>query len=492
VINALETGSSQVSDFIYRQIRKDEAQETLIKAAADKSKALYLIAQTYGIAPGDQLKESFEKAVTALGKSPSAQSDLLALAKDAMRDGQYATAVFILDQSPSTTDETLLKARRSACAMYIADDLMKSEKTINDSPYQLVGKEEDLSKLLGAGYSPKEPDLKPGFPPMPHAIDLTSVFEGKPAPAVKKDDTDPVNFPGTDEKLKVSKTDATEELLKLSNKLSSEGGKIDDTRTKQAVLLIQFGNTLMDERKYSDAAAKFREAFYLYPRCAAARTKLNEALTMQKLDPKIAAVRFKLYKAIAESGKAEAAIAELFDYAHLADNGPAYALLGLSMLKENCQSTVGYRYLVDSFDKTWPAESDQLKASAHLVIARLLERDAEEAKNASQKERMMNDIQLASIEYRIAATLDSKNQEILDGLLENAKVGVRYANNPNNNMMLGGGYYLKGRKDLAKDAYGLALSQNPSDPGIKNAYDKYKALSTGPESEVTPLNPMTK
>jgi len=478
VHSALETGSSKISDFIFKQAQKAAAQDTLKKASEDKNKAIVLIAQTDGIAPGDQVKESFENAVRALGKNPAAESDLLALSQEALQNGQYAAAVFVLDKAPAAKDEQYLQARRAAYAMYIADDLMKSEKTADGSPYGLSAKHENIASALKENYTLKEPDPEPGFPPVPKSIDLTAFVESPASDAAKKMEPAPLAFPGTDESLKSTQADATKELIKLSEQIDSENGKKEETRTKQAVLLIQFGNTLMAEKKFAPAAMKFRQALYLYPNCTAAQSKLDEALKSQNIDPSNAKARFELYKSIAESGQAEAAITELSQYARLADDGPSYALLGLLMLDDYCSGHAGYRYLLQSFEKPWPQGTNNLKASVHYAVAKLLERDAEEAKTASQKERLLSDIQKASIEYRIAATLDPKNQEILDGFLENAKTGVRYANNPNNNLMLGGAYYLKGQKDLAKGAYGLALTQNPRDPGIKDAYDKFKALTT--------------
>lgn len=479
IISSLEAGIAKAREY-FQQKKKSAVADALLKQASEnKEKAIELIAQVDGIASGARVKDSFNKAVEALGKDPNSETDLLSLANEQKGKRDYQGSIFVLKQV-ETPGEQAKRELRSVYALSIARDLGKeTERGVNNPPYILYARSENLSDVILAEFPISAFGTAGSATYIPPAIDLGAFIEAAPS-RPSQDDAKKTSsiapLEGTDGKLPDG-LDVDAELAKLSTVLEKNSGD-DSARVKQSIMLVQYGNTLNEEGSWRKAADKYREAIYIHPANTAAAIKLSECLKQHEIDPSNPGKRLDLFNELYESKMREQALSELREYGKLmSEDGPSQALLGMCMLQDYSHSTEGYRTLIGSLAKGWPADAYKLRSAAHLVISRLLKRDAEAARKSANKTRLYEDLERISIQLRHAALIDPKNSEAVDGFLEIAREAVRLNNNANNQLLLGGAYLLKGNRRSAEQSYARALTQKPYDQAVRRAYDQFKSVT---------------
>jgi TonB family protein len=473
---ALKAGILRIRDF-YAAERQKALQESLLKEAVDhKEKAIGILAQIYSITPGASLPLSFDSAMQALGKNPASEEDLIAVADSEEKAKNWTAAVYVLNRATEGASERLKHKRRSAYAYWIAEDIKGKPVVSEDPGYSLYAPKGELSEILLSNYAMPMPEAPKNFPPIPKSIDLAAFVDGGASESASKKATNgtasPPSLTGTDTILDAKNAEA--EIRRLSGQLAHNSNE-QTLRVKQSVLLVQYGNAIR-AKSVPLAASKYREALYMYPANTAAMTKLNECLKQQKIDPTNAQARYDIGMHLWDAKNPEAALIELREFCKLQDDGPANALVGMCLLDDASKAADGVKHLQASLNKAWPKDTESLQACVHVALAKLLQFEAEFAKDKNDRSKILSALTKQSSEYRLAACLDPNNTEALQGLLDVAKEAVRYNNNSTNNLMLGGAFLLKGNKEEAKKCYTLAVTQSPKDPVVKEAYDKYLTL----------------
>lgn len=488
----LDNGIAVLRSYLERKENQTTANELLKAAAQNKDKAIGLISQVSYISPNMPVKELFDEAVKALGKNPTSQNDLLDLAINEQKSSNFQGAVFILNQAPEqgNDSESLKRVRRSAYAMLIAQQISSRKKQpAQSSPYKLLARKSSIRTALQMNFAAKEPVQPADLPLMPDAVDLTKFMV--PESSAQVTETSPSSPQGVskaDQSKQISSlgglddcvpqgVNADTELISLSNLIDKDSDN-DALRVRETILLTQYGNSMMKSGNVQKAANKYREALYIMPANAEAQKKLSNCLTTLGIDPKKASERFKLFESLYDSGLKEASLAELREYSELSQDGPALALLGACLLDDTTESTEGYLSLLSSLNGKWETGSDSAKAMVHLMVSELLQRDAERAQTALDKNRRLKDLQKISSHLKQAALLDRNNLQARDRLLELAKEAIRMSNNATNNLFLAGAYLLQGNSAGANGCYAAAASLAPKDRAILEAYDKFKSLES--------------
>lgn len=479
----LDSGIASLRAF-FEQKTKQEKVDELLK----QSTSIETISRANDILPGSRVKECFNAAVKALGKNPESPDDLFELAQEEKKSGNYQSTIFVLNQAPNqdSTSDSFKTLRRSANALLLAQQISNSQKSqpLNPSPYKLFARKSNLRSTLQMSYSLKDRLKLMEIPAMPESVDLEKFMDPEPPPEVadekildgKTEQSKQIGaLGGMDDGIPAG-VNADTELNNLSNLINKDSDN-DALRIKQSVLLVQYGNSILKSGGNAQTAAnKYREALYILPANTEASNKLNACLSKQGIDPKKPSERFKQFIALYDDGLKEASLAELREFSQLSKDGPSQALLGACELEDSTESTEGYLNLLFSLNKNWDTGSDSAKSMVHVIIGELLQRDAERALTAVDKNRRLKDLQKISLHLKQAALLDRSNSQAINKLLEVSKEAARINNSAGNNLFLAGAYFLQGNKDGARGSFASAVSLAPRDPVFEEAYEKFKGL----------------
>lgn len=481
---ALDSGISSLRSY-FEQSEKQEKVDELLKEGTPNISS---ISKANDLLPGKRVHERFEATVKALGKNPASNDDLMELAQKEKEAGNFQSAIFVLNQAPNpdTAPDSFKNLRRSASALLLAQFLTSDHKKapMNMSPYKLFARKSSIRSALQMSFVIKNQLQLEEIPSMPQSVDLENFMDPEPLPEFlndklqnsKADQSKQIGALGGMDNTIPPGVNADAELTNLSNLLNKDSDN-DALRIRQSVLLVQYGNSILKTGgNAQNAANKYREALYILPANIEATKKLNDCLTKQGINPKDPKQRLKQFNALYGAGLKEASLAELREVSELLQDGPSLALFGACELEDSSESNEGFLALLFSLNQKWETGSNSAKSMVHVMISELLQRDAERALTAVDKNRRLRDLQKISVHLKQAALLDRTNKQAIEKLLEVSKEAARINNSAGNNLFLAGAYLLHGDSDGARGSFASAASLAPRDPVVQEAYEKFKSL----------------
>ncbi len=211
-----------------------------------------------------------------------------------------------------------------------------------------------------------------------------------------------------------------------------------------------------------DALADLRQAELAIPAAFSAMAKLKLAIAKVDASTDPPAKRAELAAKLERAGDVFEALVERLRCVDLLNDGPSR--LQLAKLYNRLQEPkLAFETLREAAEKTWSKDKANQLAEVHFLLGRYISMMATAAIKHGNNELYMVRVQNASACFRRAICLDRTNQEAVRELVSVAKQAVSLDDSFDNQLMLGGAYFIAGDLERAKSAYDECRSKNTGD-----------------------------
>jgi len=216
------------------------------------------------------------------------------------------------------------------------------------------------------------------------------------------------------------------------------------------------------------AVEGLREAEFKIPAAYHVMARLKMAIAQIEASKASAAERAALASKLEREGKVYEALVERLRCVDLLDDGLSRLELAKLYLRIK-EPKLGFETLRDAAQKTWPKNQAAKLAEVHYLMGTYISALSKEALKNGNMNLSLVRLQLASACFRRTVCLDRSNSDAVMCLVQVAKQGTTMDDSFDNQLMLGGAYYLAGDLERAKSAYDECQVKNRDDRRLKQA-----------------------